>query len=239
MATHTHTGTCQVCGRQQAAKNNGGRTIAKHGYTVEFGWFTGVCAGSGAQALEISDAFAREFAAKLVADATDLRAFVARLNKGEIDPVRCARLDRWGSKVYAPRERRYGLPSTREVVTVDYADATPAEQSAARIALRIEKLQRAAAYDAYSLEIIARIPKVLGQPLTPVAVEPPVVQIKAGDRFNYGGSVWVVKNFHYSQRSRNPRLVVGASREGALDKYVGEFQPHQVRKSLIDGGVAA
>ena len=45
--THTHRGTCQACGARQAVelpKN----IIAKHGYTVAgFGFFNGVCRGSG------------------------------------------------------------------------------------------------------------------------------------------------------------------------------------------------
>ena len=47
---HTHKGTCQVCGRTQAVKQDG--TIAKHGYTVEYGFFNGTCAGSGQKPLQ-------------------------------------------------------------------------------------------------------------------------------------------------------------------------------------------
>ena len=39
MAKHTHTGTCQICGRRQAVNVKTGR-LAKHGYTVaRFGFF--------------------------------------------------------------------------------------------------------------------------------------------------------------------------------------------------------
>jgi hypothetical protein len=41
---HTHRATCQVCGRVQALRD--GSTIAKHGYTVDWGWFNGTCEGS-------------------------------------------------------------------------------------------------------------------------------------------------------------------------------------------------
>jgi len=47
---HTHKGTCQICGRTQAVKKDG--TIAKHGYTVEYGFFDGTCAGSGQKPLQ-------------------------------------------------------------------------------------------------------------------------------------------------------------------------------------------
>lgn len=42
--THTHRGTCQACGRLQAVDNSS-RNVAKHGYTVDFGYFHGNCPG--------------------------------------------------------------------------------------------------------------------------------------------------------------------------------------------------
>lgn len=45
MSKHTHRGHCQVCGREQAVDNKTG-TLAKHGYTVEHGFFEGECPGS-------------------------------------------------------------------------------------------------------------------------------------------------------------------------------------------------
>ena len=51
MSKHTHRGHCQVCGAQQAVDNKTGM-LAKHGYTVESGWFTGECPGSHELPLE-------------------------------------------------------------------------------------------------------------------------------------------------------------------------------------------
>lgn len=45
MSKHTHRGHCQVCGAQQAVDNKTGM-MAKHGYTVEHGFFEGECPGS-------------------------------------------------------------------------------------------------------------------------------------------------------------------------------------------------
>lgn len=39
----THSGTCQICGREQ--KLPGGQ-LSQHGYTVDWGYFSGVCWGS-------------------------------------------------------------------------------------------------------------------------------------------------------------------------------------------------
>lgn len=47
----THSGTCQLCGRQQKLPN--GR-MAKHGYTVQWGFFEGTCPGSDGQPFELS-----------------------------------------------------------------------------------------------------------------------------------------------------------------------------------------
>ena len=51
MKKHTHRATCQVCGNIQAL-NNG--TLAKHGYTVDFGFFSGTCSGSDQSPIEFS-----------------------------------------------------------------------------------------------------------------------------------------------------------------------------------------
>lgn len=45
----THTGTCQSCGRRQ--KLPGGR-LSKHGYTVDWGYFNGICSGAEHKPLE-------------------------------------------------------------------------------------------------------------------------------------------------------------------------------------------
>lgn len=52
----TQIGTCQICGSAQKLPN--GR-LAKHGYTVEYGWgFNGICNGSGQLPFEISKDYA-------------------------------------------------------------------------------------------------------------------------------------------------------------------------------------
>jgi len=49
----THQGTCQICGRIHKVDNQYG-TIAKHGYTKRFGFFSGTCEGSDHLPLEVS-----------------------------------------------------------------------------------------------------------------------------------------------------------------------------------------
>ena len=50
MTKATHNGTCQACGRSQAVRANG--RLAKHGYTVDYGYFSGTCSGSDKAPLE-------------------------------------------------------------------------------------------------------------------------------------------------------------------------------------------
>lgn len=47
----THSGTCQCCGNFQKLPNG---VLSKHGYTVDFGYFNGVCRGSDYKPFEQS-----------------------------------------------------------------------------------------------------------------------------------------------------------------------------------------
>lgn len=51
MTKATHYGECQICGSRQLLP---GGTLAKHGYTVAWGFFSGVCSGSGHLPFETS-----------------------------------------------------------------------------------------------------------------------------------------------------------------------------------------
>ena len=65
MSKATHNGTCQACGAHQAVRANG--RLANHGYTVEYGFFSGICPGSDKAPLEQE----RTFADSIIADLTD------------------------------------------------------------------------------------------------------------------------------------------------------------------------
>ena len=54
--THTHKGHCQACGRVQAV-DTANNLLAKHGYTVDFGYFDGICKGSDRKPLEVDKSF--------------------------------------------------------------------------------------------------------------------------------------------------------------------------------------
>lgn len=86
MTKATHNGTCQLCGRVHAY--NESRGLAKHGYTVEWGYFSGTCHGSGRQPLEIDrsvldstlQAWAERAAAWRAVKANDVQKAIVRVS---------------------------------------------------------------------------------------------------------------------------------------------------------------
>lgn len=123
MSKATHEGTCQLCGRQQRLP---GGKLAKHGYTVEYGFFSGVCPGSHEQPYETS----RNLIAKRIewskAHAQELRS-TAAVTSSLRDKV-------WVEERTAPsfqRGMRHGKNEWRlldrsEVTFVQYYGATSA-----------------------------------------------------------------------------------------------------------------
>lgn len=53
MTKATHNGTCQVCGAEQAVNPSTGK-LAKHGYSVEWGYFNGACSGGDELPMQIN-----------------------------------------------------------------------------------------------------------------------------------------------------------------------------------------
>lgn len=74
----THDGICQICNRPHAFNKKTGK-IAQHGYTVEYGFFNGVCAGSDEQPLQND----RTIADKMILQLTSAsRSLNAQIQKG-------------------------------------------------------------------------------------------------------------------------------------------------------------
>ena len=75
----THNGTCQCCGNSQAVSP----VLSNHGYTVDFGYFNGICRGSNAQPLEES----RELCDKLVSELRNESQRLAALTIEDIKEI--------------------------------------------------------------------------------------------------------------------------------------------------------
>ena len=81
MAKATHNGTCQVCGACQAFNAKTG-VIAKHGYTVDYGFFNGVCPGADSKPLQHDRSIADAVGKRLRQSAEDILARAGRIESG-------------------------------------------------------------------------------------------------------------------------------------------------------------
>lgn len=79
-------GICQCCGREQAVTN--GR-LAKHGYTVEQGWFEGVCSGANYAPMNKDRTRTDFIVASVRAEVVELQKLVAKLESGKAKPTTC------------------------------------------------------------------------------------------------------------------------------------------------------
>lgn len=77
--THTHKGHCQVCGNMHAVDNshNG---LAKHGYTVDWGFFNGTCHGSDELPIQLDRTLADKTIASLDAEIDRLQSSLDTIN---------------------------------------------------------------------------------------------------------------------------------------------------------------
>ena len=105
-------GNCQLCGHQQATT---GFAMSKHGYTVEHGWFAGVCHGEQHAPLQKDRSVADRVIAQVRAEAAELVIKADKVKAGEISPKVVVKTDIWRNKTEVP-----------------FAEATVSEQNSAR-----------------------------------------------------------------------------------------------------------
>ena len=181
MAKATHTGHCQACGRLQAVNPSTGK-LAKHGYTVDFGFFNGTCAGSDHAPLEHDTALNIQIVKQLRdwADGVEAEA------KGEITAVpvevRTDTLDRYGRRL---RTVKWMERAEFEATQPRYATFDRAVEQRRVI------LQRQADHARDKSVELANMRAVIhGQPLIAIAVE---AEIKRETFRSYREAEWVVK----------------------------------------------
>lgn len=80
--THTHRGHCQACGRVHAV-DTANNLLAKHGYTVEYGYFDGVCNGSDRKPLEVDKSFAEATIVKINKWIDDQKVLLQEATEGK------------------------------------------------------------------------------------------------------------------------------------------------------------
>lgn len=72
----THLGECQICGSQQCLPNG---KLAKHGYNVEYGFFSGVCCGSGYLPFEQEKRILENVVISIRADADRMSKYISMM----------------------------------------------------------------------------------------------------------------------------------------------------------------
>jgi hypothetical protein len=188
---HTHRGTCQVCGRTQAAMIKQGyvskslgnfelvsyNVLAKHGYTVDWGFFHGVCMGSENKPLEHDKTLTERIIKELredVAPRADKRA--ADLESGAVEP-----------KWYR-REHTFGK-TTKVAVKRDELSDYDAKQQIAAAIYTAQSEARGARAHADMLEKLME--SRFGQPLIPVEREARK-ELAVGSRVQIGGKKGII-----------------------------------------------
>jgi hypothetical protein len=141
-------GNCQCCGRDQAVKNG---TMAKHGYTVEHGWFNGVCSGERFAPIQVSRTQTDKIIAEILAEIPQLLAKAEQVVMGKLFPQFVV----------------VGRYDNRK--TIPYADADVRDQRHACEQMVWELRNRASAGKAFTETLTSIANEYHGKPLTEVA----------------------------------------------------------------------
>lgn len=174
-------GHCPHCGREQAVRDTG--LVAKHGYMIENGWFSGVCAGHQHKPLEIDRSQADRVVAQVGGEAASLREYAARLAAGTARPA------------IAKTRRQDSETQQWAGVVIPFAEASAAEQQDAIEQDGWFAEARALAGEAFARNLAQLADKIHGKPLRKVRVVPPAPPILIGERRRFAdGTVGTVKH---------------------------------------------
>jgi hypothetical protein len=166
-------GHCQRCGRQQAVRGS----MSQHGYTVQGGWFQGVCTGHHDQPIEMSRVEADRMIAEVLADAVRLDCTVADLQAGRTHP---AAIEDGNKLIEGEWVTQY----------IPWDEAKPYQQIRARDGEIFRCESRARSARSFAQQMTSICDTFPGKPLTVVTLAPAAPRIEAGERRqSSGGSV--------------------------------------------------
>lgn len=161
-------GICQCCGREQAVVR--GR-MSKHGYTVEQGWFSGVCTGQHYAPMQHDRKEADSIAAIVSSQAAALRAAAAALTVATVPADRM---------VDTNRSRREGA----KWVAIQIAFGDMSEYSKEEY-VRSEQwrlTRRAELGESFAADLLRMADEYHGKALREVPAEPAAERICVGDQ---------------------------------------------------------
>jgi len=186
-------GNCQCCGRQQAIVRG---DMAQHGYTVERGYFEGVCYGYQFSPLQVSRAKADEIIAECRADAVELLALVAAYQSGAKVP----------GKVKNPS---YKMAELEANPMVPYASLNSWQQADALKMAIWNASQRAKLATDFADQLQGLADRLHGTALIEVDVEAKkLARIEGGDQKKLPGGTLVTAR--YAERGRVVYVYIGS-----------------------------
>ena len=162
-------GNCQCCGKQQAVV---GGMMSKHGYTVDNGWFNGVCSGRKYAPLQVSRERTDSLVARIRAEVPVLITEADNVKAGVITP--------------ATVTIRRGV----EKIEIAYADATPYQQSQARDSKEWSLRNRARAGEQFADSMEKLATKIHGTALIEVAKKEAPEYIGVGHQKSDNGTIY-------------------------------------------------
>jgi hypothetical protein len=161
-------GICQCCGREQAVV---GGFMSKHGYTVDHGWFEGVCQGQHYAPMEISRERADLTIEQVRADCRVLRVKADALRSRRISPA---------SAKSGKRTLTAKGDWDWEIVAFSQAPAYYQQEAIDSEVYRAQR--RAEIGEAFANQLESLANKWHGQPLREVAPAAPTPKITLGDQ---------------------------------------------------------
>lgn len=188
-------GHCQACGRRHACTNG---VVAKHGYTVDYGYFNGVCGGSDRVPMEASLELTNKIVGQMRASALAAAAYADKIEGG------------WRPETIAIEHFR------KQSEQVAYADV-PEWQQVEWARSQVGKARhKARVLDMGAAELALLGGKFHGMPLQEVAKPPKPDQIKIGERrISKGGKVMAADSVQggrvYWRNDRGLKFWVGAA----------------------------
>ena len=168
-------GNCQCCGNDQAVVRG---YSSKHGYTVDNGWFNGVCSGQNYEPIQVS----RVQADRVV---ESVRLSVAKLEK-ELAAVEAGTV--------TPKSAVFGYGKNRNAIPFEIATLKQKEDAVFSLKHGLTHRIRDGKDFANHLEQVAN--KYHGQPLREINLDVPV-GIVVGSSVKVHGSVVTVTKIEY------------------------------------------
>jgi hypothetical protein len=167
-------GNCQCCGNDQAVVRG---YSSKHGYTVNNGWFNGVCSGQHYEPVQVSRVQADKVIEAVLSSVAELKETAAKVEAGKIKPKTIV--------------TGYGKNSTE----IHFANGTLKQQEQAVFILTQALKHRIRAGEDFAAYLKKVADENHGKPLREVAVSKPGIEV--GSVVKVLGSVVTVTKIEY------------------------------------------